>query len=176
MISYLAGFWLLFAYYLAPASPFSFQLRDHRRDHCTAATGASRASSQHLVLYSAPPTPTSFGALLLQTDGDGNDNAFPEEVATNNNNKKNNKSTQKFRCNICSRGFDKQKQYKEHLLGKKHNAIMDQADDAWREYQNSGPAFFDETVAKEVVIAVWSLDLFVDGLQGTMTISKSILF
>ena len=53
---------------------------------------------------------------------------------------------------------------------------MDQADDAWREYQNSGPAFFDETVAKEVVIAVWSLDLFVDGLQGTMTISKSILF
>lgn len=166
MISYLlAGFWLLFAY-PAPASPFSFQLRD--RSHCTAA-GASHASSRQLLLYSVPPT--TFGALLLQTDGD-NVNAFPEEVVTNNKN--NNK--QKFRCNICSRGFDKQKQYKEHLLGKKHNAIMDQADDVWREYQNSGPVFFDETVDKEVVITVWSLDLFVDGLQGTMIISRSILF
>ena len=155
MISYLAGFWLLFAYQ-APASPFS----------CTTAAGASRASSQQLLLYSVPPT--TFGALLLQTDGDSNGNAFPEEVVTT--------KKQKFRCNICSRGFDKQKQYKEHLLGKKHNAIMDQADDVWREYQNSGPAFFDETVDKEVVITVWSLDLFVDGLQGTMIISRSILF
>ena len=164
MISYLSGCWLLFAY-PAPASPFSLHLPD--RAHCTA--GASRASSQQLQLYSVPPT--SFGSLLLQTDN-GNGNAFLEEVVTTNNN---NTPTQKFRCNICSRGFDKQKQYKEHLVGKKHNAIMDQADDAWREYQNSGPVFFDETVAREVVIAVWSLDLFVDGLQGTIIISRSIL-
>eukprot|EP00984_Skeletonema_dohrnii_P029992 scaffold21033_cov71-Skeletonema_dohrnii-CCMP3373.AAC.2 len=164
MISYLSGCWLLFAY-PAPASPFSLHLPD--RPHCTA--GASRASSQQLQLYSVPPT--SFGSLLLQTDN-GNGNAFLEEVVTTNN--KN--TTPKFRCNICSRGFDKQKQYKEHLVGKKHNAIMDQADDAWREYQNSGPVFFDETVAREVVIAVWSLDLFVDGLQARSRSSiKSVL-
>jgi len=53
---------------------------------------------------------------------------------------------------------------------------MDQADDAWREYQNSGPVFFHETVAREVVIAVWSLDLFVDGLQARSRSSiKSVL-
>lgn len=111
---------------------------------------------QHLTKLEAVP-PTSFGSVLQQT----NPNIFQENSAPTKT-----KSVQKWRCEVCACGFDKLKNYNEHLQGKKHKAVMAQADDIWREYRNSGPTFYATTVTKEVVTAVWSLDAFMEGLQA----------
>ena len=73
---------------------------------------------------------------------------------------------QKWRCDVCACGFDKLKNYNQHLEGKRHKAVLDQADELWNAYKNSGPTFYDESVIREVVAAVWSLDAFMDGLQA----------
>jgi len=97
--------------------------------------------------------PPSFGSLIQQNQSPEY-NALPRPTA------------QKWYCTACAVGFDKLKNYKQHLEGKKHKAVIAAADGLWKEYQNSGPAFYDPSVLPEIVTSVWSLDDFMTGLQA----------
>ena len=68
----------------------------------------------------------------------------------------------KYFCDVCNRGFDRQKQLDEHLVGRPHAAALiegDQAVSAWRR-----SAWFDANVTDDAVASRWLLDAFLHGL------------
>eukprot|EP00579_Thalassiosira_antarctica_P001523 CAMPEP_0201869036 /NCGR_PEP_ID=MMETSP0902-20130614/2704_1 /ASSEMBLY_ACC=CAM_ASM_000551 /TAXON_ID=420261 /ORGANISM="Thalassiosira antarctica, Strain CCMP982" /LENGTH=410 /DNA_ID=CAMNT_0048394473 /DNA_START=84 /DNA_END=1316 /DNA_ORIENTATION=- len=81
-------------------------------------------------------------------------------------------------CDPCSCGFNKAKGYKEHLCGKRHQAVIDEGDMIWKEYsslRDTQSVFYDESVSREDVTRAWSLDRFISGLQARSRSSQKHL-
>lgn len=68
----------------------------------------------------------------------------------------------KLWCDPCSRGFDKSKQYEQHVAGKKHVLAVESSARYLAEFKRS--RWYDPAVSASTVTSAWSLDAFMDGL------------
>jgi hypothetical protein len=114
-------------------------------------TSLSNSQNRHL----------SYGSVLASNTGsDGIVNA-------NANSKTSNKDhIWQYWCDTCACGFNKLKSYNEHVSGKRHNAVAEESERVWQDYNNTSNVFYDPAVSRADITRAWSLDLFVNGLPA----------
>ena len=68
----------------------------------------------------------------------------------------------KLWCDACSCGFDKAKQYAQHVAGKKHVLAVESSGRYLADFKRS--RWYDPAISTSAVTSAWSLAAFMDGL------------